>query len=133
MVCLSVVVLCYRIMCSWFCNKRLCHKEGVICAGPSIGCVRSWNFKKKARQLERGWRAAKWRAGRAASARFPQHRKRGDKHVDTRALTEGSRNGRGGGSRGSRAAAGRVQGEVTRGAGDAGACCLEPSLSVCLW
>ena len=32
MVCLSVMLSCYRITCSWLCNKRFCHKkQGVIC------------------------------------------------------------------------------------------------------
>ena len=28
MMCLSVVVLCYRITCWWLCNKRFCNKKG---------------------------------------------------------------------------------------------------------
>ena len=36
-VCLSVILLCYRITCLWFCNKDFVIKGGVICAGP---CVR---------------------------------------------------------------------------------------------
>ena len=33
MVCLSVILLCYRVTCLWFCNKR-----GIICAGPLHQC-----------------------------------------------------------------------------------------------
>ena len=37
MVCLSVILLYYIIICLWFCNKNiLCNKRGVICAGVSI-------------------------------------------------------------------------------------------------
>ena len=28
MVCLSVILLCYRMTCLWFCNKRFCNKRG---------------------------------------------------------------------------------------------------------
>ena len=28
--CLSVILLCYRITCLWFCNKRVCNKKGVL-------------------------------------------------------------------------------------------------------
>ena len=27
---LSVILLCYRISCLWFCNKRFCNKKGAL-------------------------------------------------------------------------------------------------------
>ena len=30
MVCLSVILLCYRITCLWFCNKRFYNKKGML-------------------------------------------------------------------------------------------------------
>ena len=30
MVCLSVILLCYRITCWWFCNQRFCNKKGAL-------------------------------------------------------------------------------------------------------
>ena len=30
MVCLSVILLCYRITCLWICNKRVCNKKGTL-------------------------------------------------------------------------------------------------------
>ena len=36
MVCLSVILLCYRITWLWFCNKRFCNKKG--------GCYLCWTL-----------------------------------------------------------------------------------------
>ena len=36
MVCWSMILLCYIITCLWFCNKRFCHKKGIICTRPCI-------------------------------------------------------------------------------------------------
>ena len=30
MVCLSVILLCYRIICLWFCDKIFCNKKGTL-------------------------------------------------------------------------------------------------------
>ena len=30
MVCLSVILLCYRIACLWFCNRRFCNKKAAL-------------------------------------------------------------------------------------------------------
>ena len=49
MQCLSVVLLCYRIACLWFCNKGfLCNKKGVLFMPDPV------DFRKKG-SGERGW------------------------------------------------------------------------------
>ena len=32
MVCLSMILLCYRVTCLLFCNERFCSQKGIICA-----------------------------------------------------------------------------------------------------
>ena len=36
MVCLSVILLCYRITCWWFCNKRVCNLKRALFVPDSV-------------------------------------------------------------------------------------------------
>ena len=36
MICLSVILLCHRIICLGCCNKRLCNKKGVLFVSDSV-------------------------------------------------------------------------------------------------
>ena len=52
MVCLSVILLCYRITCLWLCNKRLYNKKGVLFVlDPVVWEVRSLECL----QLKNNW------------------------------------------------------------------------------
>ena len=39
MVCLSAILLCYRITCLWFCNKGFCNKKGHYLCWTLNACV----------------------------------------------------------------------------------------------
>ena len=53
MVCLSVIVLCYRITCLWFSNKRFCNKKEVLFV-PGLYRVKECQSKMELKDIR--WR-----------------------------------------------------------------------------